>query len=99
MANSDKPTGQHVLNKPSQKLGAVECHLALLVATCVVPPPESYLITVEGQQSVITDGHAMRVAANITEYLRGAAEGRLRIDDPVFVEKRIDESMKSLRSA
>src|SRR4051812_33135824 len=91
MANPNKPTRQHVLNKPPQKLGAVECHLAVLVATRVVPPPESYLVTVEGQQPVIANGHAMRVAANITKHLRWATECRLRIDDPVFVEKRIDE--------
>jgi len=99
MANPDEPTRQHMLNKPPQKLGAIECHRALFVAARVVPPPEGYLVPVEGQQSVIADSHAMRVAANITKHLSWATEGRLRIDNPVFVEKRIDESVKSLWSA
>ena len=45
MANPDKPARQHVLNKPPQELDAIECHLALLIATCVVLPPEGYLVT------------------------------------------------------
>ena len=99
MANPNKPTRQYVLNKPPQKLGAIECHLALLVAARVVSPPESYLVTVEGQQPMIADGHAMRVAADVPKHLRWAAECRLCIDDPVFAEKRIDERLESLRNA
>lgn len=99
MANPDKPTRQHVCNKPPQKLGAIERHLALLVATRVIPPSEGYLVAGERQQPVIADGYAMCVAANITKHLRWPAECRLRIDDPVFVEKRIDERVQSLGSA
>jgi hypothetical protein len=98
MANPNKPTRQYVLNKPPQKLGAIECHLALLVAPRVVPPPEAYLVTVEREQSMIADGHAMRVAPDVPKHLRWAAECRLRIDNPVFVEQRIDERVESLRN-
>jgi hypothetical protein len=87
-----------VLNKPPQKLGAIECHLALLVAPRVVPPSEGYLVAVERQQPVIADGNAMGVAADVTKHLRGSAKCGLRIDHPVFVKKRVDEGVESLSS-
>src|SRR2546425_296012 len=40
---------------------------------------------------MIADRHAMGIAAEIAQHRRGPTEGRLRVDDPVGVEKPIDE--------
>ena len=96
MANPNKPTRQHVLNKPPQKLGAIECHLPLLVAMSVVLPAEGYALAVEGQQAVIADGDAMRIPPEVAKHLRRSAECGFRVDNPIFLEERIDKSGKSL---
>jgi len=46
---------------------------------------------------VIGDRHAVGVAAEITENVLGAAEGRFAVDDPVLAEKGAKESSESLR--
>jgi hypothetical protein len=46
---------------------------------------------------VIGDGHAVGVAAEITENIFGAPEGRLAIDHPVLPEEGAEESSESLR--
>ena len=46
---------------------------------------------------MIGDRHAVGVAAEITENVLGAAEGRFAVDDPVLAEKGAKESSESLR--
>jgi len=46
-------------------------------------PPEGHVTVVEVDQPVVRDGHTVGVAAQIVEYVSGAAEGRLPIDDPL----------------
>ena len=83
MANAHEALGQHVQKEAAQELGGSERHLALLAAVGVVLPAEGDALAVEGQQTVIGDGHAMGVAAEITQHLHGSAEGGLGIDHPV----------------
>jgi hypothetical protein len=42
----------------------------------------------ETRRSVVGDGHAMSVTAQITEHILGASEGSFGIDHPVFSEQR-----------
>jgi hypothetical protein len=46
---------------------------------------------------MIGDGHAVGVAAEITENIFGATEGRLAIDHPVPPEQGAEEGSESLR--
>ena len=57
----------------------------------VVLPLERDAFTVEGAEPMIADGDAMRVPPEVAQYGGGAAEGRLRIDDPVGLEEGVDE--------
>ena len=58
MANPNEPRGQRAQQTASETR-CYQCHLALLVAPRVVPPPEGYLVTIERQQPVIADGDAV----------------------------------------
>ncbi len=61
--DADEGTWQYVLSESLQEVGCGECHHALLVAMRIVFPPECNAVTIEGQQSMIADGNAMRVTA------------------------------------
>lgn len=50
----------------------------------VVLPPERHLAVVDGEQSVVGDGHAVGVSREVAENLFGAAEGRLGVNHPLF---------------
>ena len=43
---------------------------------------------------MIADGHPMRIAAQVGDYLRGRGKGRLGIDHPVGLLQRGDEAGK-----
>ena len=49
-----------------------------------VAPTKGDLAAVERDQSVVGDGHAMSVAAEIAEHVLGAAERGFGVDDPIF---------------
>ena len=52
-----------------------------------VPPAEGDLPLRKRDQTMVGDGHAMGVAAQILEHIFGAAEGRFGVDDPVLSEQ------------
>jgi len=45
---------------------------------------------------MVGDGDAMRIASQIMQYMFGAAEGRLGIDDPVLPIERAQEDGEAL---
>jgi hypothetical protein len=53
-------------------------------------------VVLEGDQTVIGDGHAVGVAAEITENLLGTAEGRLAVDHPVPSKERAEKGSEGL---
>src|SRR5467141_4489936 len=52
-----------------------------------VTPAKGDFLVGERDQSVIGDGHAMSVTAQITEHVLRASEGSFRVDHPVFSEQ------------
>jgi hypothetical protein len=66
VADPYKASWQHVLKKPAEELFGTERHFALLVTVHVVFPAECNLVTVVGEQAMITDGDAMGVPPQIT---------------------------------
>ena len=62
-----------------------------------VLPTESSLITLQGDQPVIGDGHAMRVASQVVEHMLWSAERFLGIYHPVVTKQRTQERAKDLR--
>ena len=63
----------------------------MLATVGVILPTKSDLLLLEGQQAMIGDGHAMGVAAEITQHLYGSTEGGLGIDDPIGAVQSADE--------
>ena len=57
------------------------------------------MLAVEGEQPVIADRDAMGVAPEVAQDGGRATEGRLRVDDPVGLEERIDEGVPLRRVA
>lgn len=88
VADADESPGQHMLTEAAQELGCSERHDALLVALCVVFPSEAYAMAIEAEQSLVADGDAMGIAAEIAQYADGITEGGLGIDHPVVLEQR-----------
>jgi hypothetical protein len=59
----------------------------------VVLPLKRDAVTVEGEQPVIADRHPMGIAPEVAQHGRRASKRGLRVDDPVGLEERIDESL------
>jgi len=72
--------GQDVEEEAAQELRCGEGHLALLVARSVVLPAEGDPLAVKADPSMVGDGDAMGIAAQVAENLLGASESRLGID-------------------
>jgi hypothetical protein len=97
VADAHEARGKHVEQEASQELLDRQGHQALLVAVGGVSPAEGDLVPREGDQAVIGDRHAVGIAAEITENVFGATEGRLAVDHPVLTEERAEERSESLR--
>jgi len=96
VTDAHEARGKHVEQEAAQELLDRQGHQALLVAVRGVSPAEGYLSALAGDQAVIGDGHAVGVAAEITENVLGATEGRLAVDHPVLTEEGAEERSESL---
>src|SRR5207245_10799968 len=52
-----------------------------------VPPAEGDLPLRKRDQTMVGDGNAMGVAAQILEHIFGATEGTVRVDHPIYSEE------------
>ena len=86
--NANEALRQHVHKESTDELVARDCHQTLFVAVSIIPPTERDIVAIEGNQSVIRDGDAVRVASEIPEDLLRSAECRLRINNPVLTKQR-----------
>ena len=62
----------------AQKFIGVYRHLPFAVAMGIILPTEGDLIALHGDQPVIGDGHAMRVASQVVEHMLWSAERERR---------------------
>src|SRR5262249_56551198 len=74
---------QHMDQKAADELSAVERHRFLPVAVTIVLPAEADLAVVDRQQSIVGDGDAVRVAADVLQHLCRTGERALGVDYPV----------------
>ena len=68
-----------------------ESHLAALTVMSVVLPAEGDVTVVHRQQSVVGDGHAMRVAGQILQDMFRPSERCFGVDDPVLPEESAED--------
>src|SRR2546427_2785679 len=66
----------------TEEFVAIEVHDLDAVAVGVVAPAEADTAIGDGDEPLVGDGDTVRVAAEIGEYMFGAGEGRLAVDDP-----------------
>jgi len=97
VANAHEARRKHVEQEATQELFDRQGHQTLLVAVRGVSPAKGDLVPREGDQAVIGDGHAVGVAAEVTENVFGATEGRFAVDHPVVTEEGAEEGGESLR--
>jgi hypothetical protein len=84
VADAHEAFWQHMEKEAAQQLGGIESHAALLCAVGIVLVAEGDMFTVEVEQALIGGGHAMGVAAQVTQHLGRLSEGRLGIDNPLL---------------
>lgn len=80
--------GQQVQEKTAQELVHAQSHELLLVTLSRITPAKGNLAIGEGNQPMIGDGHAVRVATEIVQDVLGAAERGLGVDHPVLAEEQ-----------
>ncbi len=85
VANTDEATGEHMLAKAAQELGSTESHDALFIAVGVVFPSEAHVVTIEAEQALIADGHAMSIPAEVAQHVARPTESGLGINHPVMM--------------
>ena len=71
VTDANEPLRQHMQKEAAQELGRQQRHLLLFAAMRIVLPTERDALAIEGEQSMIGDGDAMCVAAEIPQYLEG----------------------------
>ncbi len=86
MADTDEALGEQMQQEAAQELIERYGHQFLFIVVSRVAPTKGDLAIGQRDQSMIGDGHAMSVAAEILEYILGAAEGWFGVDDPVSSE-------------
>jgi hypothetical protein len=79
-----KALGEHVEQKPTDKLLDREAHHLHFVAMSVVAPTETDLAVFATQEALVTDSDPMGIAPEVGEHLPGTAEGRLGVDHPIL---------------
>src|SRR5467141_3598813 len=62
-----------------------------------VTPAKGDFLVGEGDQSVVGDGYAMSVTAQIAEHILGAAEGWFRVNHPVLSKQWPEPCGKGFR--
>jgi hypothetical protein len=77
MADTHEAVRQHVQKEPAQKLIEFQPHQPFLVLVRRVAPPKYDFAVLQRHQTVIGDGDAVRVAAEIPYCVLGPAEWAL----------------------
>ena len=88
MTDTNEALGEQMQEESAQELIERYGHQFLLIVVSGVPPTKGDLAVGQRDQSMVGDGHAMGVAAEILEHILGAAEGWFGVDDPVFAKQR-----------
>ena len=74
--------------EPAQELVDRKRHQAFFVFVSGIAPAESNAALVEGDETVVGDGYAMSVLAEIAKRMLRAAEGTFGVHHPLGAEQR-----------
>ena len=98
IANALEASGQGVLQEEANELLGRHGH-HLVEGVAVVGPGEGDFAIIEGEQSLVADGDAVRIAAEILQHVSRSPEGRLGVNHPLFVLEGSQEPGKGARIA
>lgn len=93
MSDAHEVTRQHMQEEAADELLGLQSHDSIATATRIVLVAEPHAEFVHGQEPIIGECDAMRVAAQILKHLCRTRHRALRIDDPglhtQFIEQRV----------
>ncbi len=72
-------------------------HGLLAVLVCIIPPQEGDLAVADVEDTVIGDGDAVSISAEVLKDALDAIEGGLAIDDPLLMIELASDSLEVLR--
>jgi len=98
-ADSHEAFWQYMQEEAAEEVHGVESHDALLAAVRIIAPEKADALSVEGGDAVVADGHAMGVAAEVTQHVFRSAEGRLGMDVPFLFAELVDQLFERGRIA
>jgi hypothetical protein len=90
----NEPLGQGMQEEPADELEGIEVEGAKTAASCVVLITERHDPVLEGQQAVIRDGDAVRVASQVLQHRLRAAERSFGVDDPLGAAGLGDQALE-----
>ncbi|HMH07922.1 MAG TPA: hypothetical protein VK579_14675 [Terriglobales bacterium] len=96
VADADEALGEQVNEEAAQELIAREGHHFLLIVVGRVTPAKGNLAVRQSDESVVGDGDAVSIAAEILQHVLGSAEGWFGVDDPIFAEERTQPGSEEL---
>jgi hypothetical protein len=82
VADSLKALRQDMKQKPADELVSGKLHRLRPAVITVVFPEETHTAVFDVEQTVVGDGDAVSIAADVKQNLFGSGKGRLGIDDP-----------------
>jgi len=97
MADALEAVGQNVEQEAADELGGCKRHELDARAVAVVLPTEGNMIIRDLEETMIGDGDAVRIAAQIAQNLLRPGKGLLAIDHPVQLPDRRKVGRKSSR--
>ena len=83
-----KAPGNDMQQKAADEFLTCQRHGFLLVVVAIILPAEADVGVVHAFQSIVGDGHAVRVTSDIVQNLFRPSEGPLGMDDPFRVPER-----------
>jgi hypothetical protein len=92
VSDAHEASGQNVEQKAPQEFFHGEAHAPFLVFVGGISPGKGDVAVLECNQSVIGNGHSVRVASQISQGMLSTAKGTLGINDPIGTEQTTQQS-------
>ena len=90
VADFDEAEGEDVEQETADKFHHLQTHHLEAFVVPRVPPAEADPILGEAHQSAVGEGQAVGITSQILEYVLGAVQGRLGVDDPLLLVEWIE---------
>ena len=95
VADFDEACGQHVEEEAPDKLLGGEGHLPGIFGGLIIPGLEGHVAVLAVDQTVIGNGHAVSIAAEVSIDMLGAVERFFGVDHPFLPSEFLEETIKS----